>query len=403
MSLVAFTFGSFGDIATLADLALKIGLALNDCAGTLTEFKALVVEIESFAASMLQIKESLSTRSSLSCALTLKIGDALDVCFDLLKLVQKRVDEFNSKTSKAVGRMVLRKYWAVVGWEILGGRDEVDKLRDRLAQQVGIVNALLTASNRREVQGFREQADENHRDVRTRLVTLEKRLSATTLAFQFFDATGCTRPAMSVSPEIFLRTSLSEALPDSPGWDKLSGVHFMHTSYEIEYTPAGHAKAAFHTGGLYQQSVVPVLGFNGPLYPAYGKIMIYVACAVRIEDGRLTEALISPAYALTAVLKSLGTRIETQYYMSPSASAALHGLMLHMHRDDPYELPFSYWKEDKIAQTFGHAFHPRELRYVPKDYDWSCPPDHYKVYKYLTTLQVLDDWDMDCKTAVSDV
>ncbi|KZW00755.1 hypothetical protein EXIGLDRAFT_761312 [Exidia glandulosa HHB12029] len=111
MSLVLF--GSFGDIATLADIALKIGLALNDCAGALTEFKDLVTEVEAFASSVLQIKATLSSRQRLPCALTVAIGDALDICFDLLKRTHARIDQFNSKTSRAVGVAVLRKYWAV--------------------------------------------------------------------------------------------------------------------------------------------------------------------------------------------------------------------------------------------------------------------------------------------------
>lgn len=49
MSIAAFTFGSFGDILALIDLAVQVYDALSSSAGASEDYQALVSEIHSFS------------------------------------------------------------------------------------------------------------------------------------------------------------------------------------------------------------------------------------------------------------------------------------------------------------------------------------------------------------------
>ncbi|KZV84390.1 hypothetical protein EXIGLDRAFT_290589 [Exidia glandulosa HHB12029] len=148
MPIAAFTFGSFGDITAILQLAWAIRQSLSETGGAVAQVQMLITDIDTFTRALQQIKSALETRASVPGDLMNGIALALEQCFKLLLRVKQRIDAYNSRITGAVGVGVLRHYWAAVAWEILGGKNEVDALRKRLSEQVEVIQTLLAAAHR---------------------------------------------------------------------------------------------------------------------------------------------------------------------------------------------------------------------------------------------------------------
>lgn len=155
MPVVAFSFGSFGDIAAILQLAYTIRRALSETAGASAEIADLIEHIDSFTRALHQIKAALAALDGVQSGLANGVAHALDICFRALHRVQTIIDAFHSKMSTAVGAAVWRRYWAICAWEILGGSREVDTLKRRMSEQLQIVQTLLAVSQRCVVRAFR--------------------------------------------------------------------------------------------------------------------------------------------------------------------------------------------------------------------------------------------------------
>ncbi|KZV82677.1 hypothetical protein EXIGLDRAFT_729375 [Exidia glandulosa HHB12029] len=206
MPIAAFTFGSFGDIATILQLAWTIRRALSESAGgASTQVRTLIVDIDAFTRALQQIKSALDTSASVPADLMNGIAHALESCFVLLRGVQVQIKSFNARMTGAVGARTLKRYWAALGWEILGGRSKVEAMRGRLSEQVEVIQTLLAAAQSqdleelrksaaiqsRSLEDARKDAETAHRDIGDMFASMRNmcvRLSATSAPFAFFDA-----------------------------------------------------------------------------------------------------------------------------------------------------------------------------------------------------------------------
>ncbi|KZV84393.1 hypothetical protein EXIGLDRAFT_700486 [Exidia glandulosa HHB12029] len=217
MSVPAFTFGSFGDIVTILQLAWTIRQSLSETAGAVAQVQTLIADIDAFTCALQQIKSALDTRESVPADLMNGIGHALESCFVLLRGVQERINSYNVRMTGAVGARALKRYWAVLGWEILGGRSKVEAMRTRLSEQVEVIQTLLAAAQSQNLdeirraaaaqsqslENIRKDAEMTHRDVGGMFASMRQlcvRLSATSAAFTFFDASGAQLLPIAVVP-----------------------------------------------------------------------------------------------------------------------------------------------------------------------------------------------------------
>ncbi|KZV91149.1 hypothetical protein EXIGLDRAFT_103629 [Exidia glandulosa HHB12029] len=167
----------------------------------------LITDIDTFTRALQQIKSALETCASVPADLMNGIALALEQCFKLLLRVKQRIDAYNSRMTGAVGVGVLRQYWAAVAWEILGGKREVDALRAQLSEQVEVIQTLLAAAHSQNLEEIRraaaahnqklddvrKDAESTNRNVNEMFASTRElciRLSATSAAFTFFDASG---------------------------------------------------------------------------------------------------------------------------------------------------------------------------------------------------------------------
>lgn len=144
---VAFAFGSFGDIVTILQLAWSLRKLLSDVGGASQEVQTIISDIDAFMKGMEAVKATLS-QTSITPSIELQLDFVLQRCRHILDLTNKRVAEFNIKTSRAVGVRVMREYWKLCAWDIFGGKQEVNALLRRLSDSLLLIQTLLGASQR---------------------------------------------------------------------------------------------------------------------------------------------------------------------------------------------------------------------------------------------------------------
>ncbi|EJD40691.1 hypothetical protein AURDEDRAFT_170316 [Auricularia subglabra TFB-10046 SS5] len=152
MPIVAFAFGSLGDITALLQLAWQLSKTLTDLAGTSGAIAELISDIRTFARTLEDVERAIAERRidlKPEALMTVQLSVA---CGHLmLKSVESKIAAFDRAMTgpKGPGALALRKYWAVASWEIpVGGRKEVNTLQRRLRDHLSILqtNLALTQS-----------------------------------------------------------------------------------------------------------------------------------------------------------------------------------------------------------------------------------------------------------------
>lgn len=147
MPVAVFSIGSFGDIVTMLQLAFSIRAALSDASGASADVRALVADIDSFVQALRQVQLTLDARrAALTPDLVNGILHALSTCHNLLQHVQAQITSFQDSLSRNQGP-AWRKYWAMTAWSMLGGKQRVDDLKRRLAEQLTVIQTYLAVGH----------------------------------------------------------------------------------------------------------------------------------------------------------------------------------------------------------------------------------------------------------------
>ncbi|KZV84400.1 hypothetical protein EXIGLDRAFT_727273 [Exidia glandulosa HHB12029] len=360
MPIAAFTFGSFGDIATILQLAWTIRKSLDESAGSVAQVRTVVADIDSFTQALQQIKAALSARASVPTELMNGVVHALEQCFKLLTQVKSRIDSFNSRVSGAVGAGVVRKYWAALGWEILGGKREVELLRGRLLEQITFIQTLLAAAQSENLDEIKKAAEahsqslddmkhdakaatRNVSDMFASMRELCIRLTGTSTPFMFFDEGGAQLVPAGVGPpsmaEAFYQFSHSRDIDllDSPAYydlyhsrdtglqDNVSiqeslndsirkGMTYIHVSFWYCWSDNLKDHQWRLQGPVNPQKLGALTYWNGN-----NSLNLEVLCFLyRGSEGGDVTAFISPVY---------GFREASWAALIPDASSALAGFL----------------------------------------------------------------------------
>ncbi|EJD40633.1 hypothetical protein AURDEDRAFT_170262 [Auricularia subglabra TFB-10046 SS5] len=138
MSALAFTFGSFGDITSLLGIAWKLSTSLANLRGASGELGELIADVDMFTRMLKQVNVVLiDPRSALQDDVRRGILLSLSVCRTILL-------EMNHK----IPRPTRGGARAVLVWDVFGGRQVVDSMRARLAEQVELIQVYLTLAQR---------------------------------------------------------------------------------------------------------------------------------------------------------------------------------------------------------------------------------------------------------------
>ncbi|EJD34103.1 hypothetical protein AURDEDRAFT_155075 [Auricularia subglabra TFB-10046 SS5] len=151
-------FSSFGDLVTVLQLAWQLRAALSDAAGARAEIDALVVDIDTFTRALQQIRASIEQRrTALEPAVENGIVHAIATCSDVLRHVLSKITAF--KTRASGGGRCWKRYWGMAVWSVLGGREEVDRLRQRLSEQVQVIHTFLFLAETSDLAALNDKVE----------------------------------------------------------------------------------------------------------------------------------------------------------------------------------------------------------------------------------------------------
>lgn len=214
MSVVAFSFGSFGDIATVAASVLqaprKLQFALADLRAASSEIRALSNDLDAFANVLAHIDRTLRgpEASAMPDGLRNAIEHALRLCCATLARMQTRIDTQRERITKTLGHSVWKQYWAACPWSIMGGHQAVSKLKEQLSAQLQAIQILLalSQSNQAGVISQDYQRIAEILDIIRRNVGLIQRQIMFNVPFSFFDRNGApVQPSAPAGLEEFSR------------------------------------------------------------------------------------------------------------------------------------------------------------------------------------------------------
>ncbi|EJD35123.1 hypothetical protein AURDEDRAFT_154936 [Auricularia subglabra TFB-10046 SS5] len=163
MPIVAFSFGSFGDIACVLQLAFQLRAVLSAASGASAEVRALVADFDQFTLAIQQAKAILEQpRSGLQPDVRRAIQEALRRSQAVLRAAQGKIRAFEVRMTRQLGHAAWRAHWAALAWEILGGRKEVDALRLRLSEHVALIQTYLSVASCRNQEDLQATASRQH-------------------------------------------------------------------------------------------------------------------------------------------------------------------------------------------------------------------------------------------------
>lgn len=151
MPIAAFTFGSFGDILALVDLAIQVHAALSSSAGASEDYQALVSELHSFS-QLLQNVQTIHTltlhglnRDPPTVSLQNAIRFALERSKVLLDTICAKIAGYQKSLRRGGSGNMMKDSWRKIGWAIFK-KDEIQEMRRQLGGCTQSITAHLSVS-----------------------------------------------------------------------------------------------------------------------------------------------------------------------------------------------------------------------------------------------------------------
>ena len=155
MSVVAFTFGSFGDIITIIQLAHSIQKALSDTRGSAAECRNLIAYLGAYTTTLECVQNAFDSRNTAYAApLRLAfsgpaanaISRSIAISYDRMKTFERKLECYRESLEGGSSGSWFRDAWRKVNWPTI--RQEAVDLQRELTAQAQIINIILTLSAR---------------------------------------------------------------------------------------------------------------------------------------------------------------------------------------------------------------------------------------------------------------
>ncbi|EIM89299.1 uncharacterized protein STEHIDRAFT_109525 [Stereum hirsutum FP-91666 SS1] len=151
MSLVGFTFGSFGDIITIIQLANKVRKLLSESSGASAEYQQLILEIDTslfilhlvYGASQFQSADA----SPLSTNAQQTIQQCVKKSEDILRELDGKLFKFQESLEEGGTGKKLLDYWGKIRWGFFTDNYLIETRR-KLAEQRMCITLLLGVNNK---------------------------------------------------------------------------------------------------------------------------------------------------------------------------------------------------------------------------------------------------------------
>lgn len=140
----AFSFGSFGDITTILQLAWGLRNSLEEARDAAQQIPELIADIDGFTTVVMQVRVAVERRTEAD-DLRNAVMPSLQKCLVVLRSVRERIEKERRKFGR-LGDPAWKAHWKKLAWSFLGGKEEVKKVGTQLEKEVATSQALLSAS-----------------------------------------------------------------------------------------------------------------------------------------------------------------------------------------------------------------------------------------------------------------
>ncbi|THH12861.1 hypothetical protein EW146_g7299 [Bondarzewia mesenterica] len=161
MPIAVFSFGSFGDIVAVIQLARSISNALSESAGSSKEYQMLIAELDSFSGTIETVQDAMSSARGLSTSVENAIRHALGLCHGILKDIESKIIGYKESLNKGGTGRAVRDLWRKIGWALFK-KEELVEMRRRLHGQLEGMNTLLTLSNWNALERMEKIGHDHH-------------------------------------------------------------------------------------------------------------------------------------------------------------------------------------------------------------------------------------------------
>lgn len=147
---MSFSFGSFGDILGIAQLAFILAKTLSDTRGSSAEYQELVTELHSLSSTLEILNRVLSVRAPsrpLQISVEIEMKTALKKCQILLSDFGKRIEGYEHCLKKGGSGSKLRDILRQIRWGIVKKAEVVD-LKNKLMEQKAMIGMMIALTNR---------------------------------------------------------------------------------------------------------------------------------------------------------------------------------------------------------------------------------------------------------------
>ncbi|KZV90956.1 hypothetical protein EXIGLDRAFT_106763 [Exidia glandulosa HHB12029] len=222
MTVVAFSIGSFGDIIAVLQLAWDIRKSLSEASEYSDEINALIGDIDSFTHVLQTTKERLTNATNVPPSLHRGLSHALKNCRVVLERVQNKIRQHRRDNDGKYGARVYKALWAVCAWNVLGGKADVEALKRRLAEQLAVIDTLLSVLNSSALEAIDRRAQADGLVLTRILACVESfpsliKYDVTDVPFRFFNAEGeALQPFRNLAWPVRCLSILSRPSRDNP-------------------------------------------------------------------------------------------------------------------------------------------------------------------------------------------
>lgn len=150
MSVIGFTFGSFGDVLSILKIAYDVRALLSESKGASEEYQQLLAELDldtslrtlHLVQGVFLAKDAASLPPDVQMAIEQSISNSRVIIFDLYA----KIARFRDSLQKGGSGSMMRDSWRKIGWGLFK-QDELVESRRRLSEQTNIIRSLLGLSN----------------------------------------------------------------------------------------------------------------------------------------------------------------------------------------------------------------------------------------------------------------
>lgn len=149
MSVIGFSFGSFGDIRSILKMAYDVRALLSESKGASEEYQHLLAELDASLRTLHLVQGVFLAKyaASLPPDVLTAIQQSVSNSRTLISGLYTQIARFRESLLKKGGSgTMMRDSWRKIGWGLFK-QDELVESQRRLSEQTSIIRTLLGLSN----------------------------------------------------------------------------------------------------------------------------------------------------------------------------------------------------------------------------------------------------------------